>query len=165
MRYGSGLYGSGVYGSDSSDDGWLTPVTDRVAADCVYGNPKGCYDFRVANRIESNTQYIGELLLAICHTSYNNVYVTDWTRNSGYLLTDFNRLKKLIVSFRQSGIVRESTPEISLDVAPLSYTEINAMEQILLDVKTALPGLPYMYRTLGTFTSSNNYVLQVIRRR
>lgn len=41
---------------------WIQPVTDRVAADAVYGNSKGSLDSTTLNRIEQNLTYLQQAL-------------------------------------------------------------------------------------------------------
>ena len=41
---------------------WIQPVTDRVAADAVYGNSKGSLDSATLNRIEQNLTYLQQAL-------------------------------------------------------------------------------------------------------
>lgn len=41
---------------------WIQPVTDRTAADAVYGNSKGSLDSATLNRIEQNLTYLQQAL-------------------------------------------------------------------------------------------------------
>lgn len=48
--------------SDTPIVSWIQPVTDRVAADAVYGNSKGSLDSATLNRIEQNLTYLQQAL-------------------------------------------------------------------------------------------------------
>lgn len=165
MSYGSATYGISSYGVDA-DDGWITPVTDRVLADCVYGNPKGCLDATTLNRIENNVRYISTLLATVQHASIPTDDKVDWDRTNYIYVRNYDRIKAKINALRDSGIINSNTPTIVLSELPwaVTYLELNAMEQILLDIKNKFSSLANMYRISGTFSLGNDYVLQVIRR-
>ncbi len=147
--------------------GWWAPVFDRVLADCVYGNHKGCIDSIFLNRVESNTEFIAYYL-----RTYYIPYVTivdqesAWNRQMYSLIGNFTRIQQNILDVETSEIVRESTPTFNMAIKETSptYVMLNAMEEILWDMKMLLDSMPYVYRISGTFSCGNDYLMQIIRR-
>ena len=107
------------------------PVYDRVAADCVYGNPKGCLDSKVFNRIEYNMRY---LQYALNKQGLNPFcYLHDATIRSFYLrVTTWNNLKQSILNCKEFYAKVASFPGISLSKAGelLTYSQVNDIEYI-----------------------------------
>lgn len=147
---------------------WLTPVTDRKATDCVYGNPKGCISAEFLNRIETNVTFIVDYFesLHIAHSAVD-AEIDKWSRMLYLKISEFNRIQQNIINLRTAGIIRPSTPTIvksNAEEIP-TYVLLNSMEQILFDIKLLLDSVAYSERKLGTFTLGNNKLLQLIRRR
>lgn len=106
-----------------------TPVFDRVLADCVYGNPKGCFDSAVFNRIEYNMQYLNYMLgqQGYYPIHYDHVAV----QRDFYLLTDtWNRLKQSIFNCKEFYVDVIDFPVVSLSkpCELVDYVQINNVE-------------------------------------
>lgn len=105
------------------------PVYDRVPADCVYGNPKGCFDSKVFNRIEYNMRYLAYI---VEQQGYNPIhYDHDAVRRDFYLLTDtWNRLKQSTLNCKEFYVDSISFPPVSLSepCELVDYIQINNVE-------------------------------------
>ena len=157
------LQGQPPYAAADSIFAWWTPVIDRTLADCVYGNPKGCIDAVVLNRIESDTEFI-RYLLAIHHLYAGELSTSSvaWHRKLYLLYESMERIRSNIVAVRQSNIIEASTPEPTYLAAGSlpTYNVINDWERVLFDMYAILTGIPLSSRPLGTFDCGMPYTAQ-----
>ena len=142
---------------------WWTPVTDRVAADCIYGNSKGCIDSVLLNRLEADTEYI-TYLLDEHHLKVSELSTVDtvWHRKLYLLYGEMERIRSNIETIRNSGIIETSTPipqEVKGCDKP-GYVVINEWERILYDMYSILIGITMGRRPLGTFNCGFAYTEQ-----
>lgn len=147
---------------------WWQPVFTRKLENCVYGDPIGCIDQVLLNRLESNTDYIARRLYEVNIKQGNRQPVdTVWQRQMYLFYADTLRIRKNIMAVRNSGIIDPSTPapEILQSGGMPLYTVINDWEKCLFDIKQLLDGGEMnLIRRLGTFALSTNFYHQLIRR-
>lgn len=147
---------------------WYTPITDRVSTDCVYGNPKGCIDQVLLNRLEANTDFVQYLLQLIgqWHLPANITEIA-WQRQMYLYYEDVSRIQDNIAGLRASGVVSAGTPETVIleDSSLPTFEDINNWEECLLQLHnmlTATANLPQ--RRLNAFSLGESYLMQVLRR-
>lgn len=107
---------------------WM-PVFDRVLADCIYGNPKGCFDSAVFNRIEHNMQYLSYMIEQQGY--YPIHYDHEAVQRDFYLLTDtWNRLKQSILNCKEFYAAVADFPVVSFSepCELVDYVQINNVE-------------------------------------
>lgn len=107
---------------------WM-PVFDRVLADCVYGNPKGCFDSAVFNRIEYNMQYLAYMIEQLGYQPIH--YDHSAVQRDFYLLTDtWNRLKQSMLNCKAFYADSITFPPVSLSepCELVDYVQINNVE-------------------------------------
>lgn len=107
---------------------WM-PVFDRVLADCVYGNPKGCFDSAVFNRIEHNMQYLSYMIEQQGY--YPIHYNHEAVQRDFYLLTDtWNRLKQSMLNCKAFYAAVADFPVVSFSepCELVDYVQINNVE-------------------------------------
>ena len=157
------LSGQPPYAATTDVFAWWTPVIDRTAADCVYGNPKGCIDQVLLNRLEANTEYI-KYLLDVHHLKAGALSTVDtvWHRKLYVLYESMERIRSNIVTIRQSNIIEASTPEPTYLAAGSlpTYNAINDWERVLFDMYAILTGISLSSRPLGTFDCGMQYTAQ-----
>lgn len=157
------LAGQPPYAATNDIFVWWTPVIDRTLADCVYGNPKGCIDSVVLNRIESDTEFI-RYLLSIHHLHAGDLSSSDvvWHRKLYVLYESMERIRGNIMAIRQSNIIEADTPEPTYLAAGSlpTYTVINDWERVLFDMHAILTGISLSNRPLGTFDCGMSYIAQ-----
>lgn len=118
----------GSYAVDSFVAFWA-PVFDRVLADCVYGNPKGCFDSAVFNRIEYNMQYLAYMIEQLGYQPIH--YDHSAVQRDFYLLTDtWNRLKQSMLNCKEYYTDSIIFPPVSLSepCELVDYVQINNVE-------------------------------------
>ena len=147
---------------------WWKPVFNRTLANCVYGDPIGSIDQVFMNRIESNTDFISRLLReALIKYGDTQFIDTIWTRELYLFYDDLLRIKDNIAALRASGYFNPDTPipkEIAANGYP-GYALINDWEKCLFDIYQLLKGgETNLVRRLGTFSLSESYYAQLIRR-
>lgn len=147
---------------------WYTPVTDRVSTDCVYGNPKGCIDQILLNRLEANTDFVQYLLQLIGQWHVPaTISEIAWQRQMYLYYEDVSRIQDNIAGLRASGVVSAGTPETVIleDSSLPTFEDINNWEECLLQLHnmlTATANLPQ--RRLNAFSLGEVYLMQVLRR-
>lgn len=147
---------------------WWKPVFTRTLANCVYGDPIGSIDQVFMNRIEANTDFIDRLFLENVIYRQNASFVdTVWNRRMYVFFADLARIESNIESLRASGYFTPDTPipkEIPANGFP-GFSLINDWEKCLFDIYQLFKGgESNLVRRLGTFSLSENYFQQVIRR-
>lgn len=155
-------------GTVSLSFGWFTPIYTRTLDDCVYGNPIGCIDIVLLNRLEANTDYLSRLCLEY-HVLVDPQEPKDevWQRTMYVYYADLLRIRNNITRLRNSGYIESSTPKAPLIAANgyPTYADINAWEKCLYDIRTLIKGSQTnLQRPLGTFSMSTKYWSQFIRR-
>ena len=147
---------------------WYTPITDRVSTDCVYGNPKGCIDQVLLNRLEANTDFVQYLLQLIGQWHLPaTISEIAWQRQMYLYYEDVSRIQDNIAGLRASGVVSAGTPETVIleDSSLPTFEDINNWEECLLQLHnmlTATANLPQ--RRLNAFSLGEVYLMQVLRR-
>ena len=123
---------------------WEAPVTDRVEADCVYGNPKGTLDAACLNRIDRNIRYI-KAAVDYYHVATSEIAIRDeeWLHDFYFKLEDMSRIQNAILSCYNANLKKPSSPAITLSEAEdgIDYILLNKMEQLLLDIKEMLENM------------------------
>lgn len=148
--------------------GWFTPVYTRTLSDCVYGNPIGCIDRILLNRLEANVDYAARLFdeYAI-GASGVSVRGVPWSVREYLYYADLLRIRNNITRIRNIGYIYPGTPKapvINANGFP-TYDAINAWEKCLLDMRNVLLDVKRINnRALGTFTLGTDYALQLLRR-
>ena len=147
---------------------WYTPVTDRVNTDCVYGNPKGCIDQVLLNRLEANTDFVQYLLqlLGQWHIPATISEVA-WQRQMYLYYEDVSRIQGNIAGLRASGVVSAGTPETVIleDSSLPTFEDINNWEECLLRLHNMLIATAKLpQRRLNAFSLGESYWMQVLRR-
>lgn len=138
------LTGQPPYATEQDIFAWWTPVIDRTLDDCVYGNPRGCIDQTLLNRLESDIDYI-EYKLATLNFVADNIDKSDgvWTRQLYVLYSDMERIRSNLEILCNSGAVLADTPipqKIHGCEQP-GYELINEWERILYDIKAVLTAI------------------------
>lgn len=147
---------------------WWAPVFTRTMDNCVYGDPIGCIDSVLLNRLEANTDYVARRLYE-ANITQGTRHTTDavWQRHMYLFYADTLRIRDNIEAVRASGIINPDTPILDVllaDGTPL-YTVINEWEKCLFDIKVLLDGREEnMQRRLGTFSLGTSFGLQLVRR-
>lgn len=147
---------------------WWMPVTNRTLNNCVYGDPIGCIDRVLMNRLEANADYVSRLFTeALIQCGTLSEVSTVWDRSMYVYYADLARIRNNIATLRATGIFEIDTPTpvlINANDFP-TFDIINGWEKCLLDIKNLLDGMSTnLVRRLGTFTLSTTYGHQVIRR-
>lgn len=148
--------------------GWWRPIYNRTIANCAYGDPIGCIDQVLLNRLEANVDFLARL----CEEYFIGVgaiTIQDfaWKRNMYVYYADLERIRNNITALRATGYVESDTPTaplISANGFP-TFEEINNWEKCLFDIRALIAGAQNnLRRPLGTFSLSTNFGYQVIRR-
>lgn len=160
------LFGQPPYATTSDIFAWWTPVIDRTLADCVYGNPKGCIDQVLLNRLEANTEYI-KYKLDILNFISDRISKSGvvWIRNLYIKYSDIERIRSNIEKLRNSGIIFDGTPipQKILGCECPGYELINEWECILYDINVMLDAVrhsklytaqPLLYSGFAVYTYS-----------
>jgi len=111
--------------------GWDN-MSDAEKAEWSQGS-KGAYNFADLNRVENAVQYIAEHL-----REYNYpvelLEVRTWKAADVPTLTDMTRYLENIRRIRNAFVTLTTTPQVPATMKNLTYTDANAIEQILFDV-------------------------------
>lgn len=133
---------------------WIPAIYDRTAGDVLNAqsdislvNPKGCYNVVDLNRIENNTKWVAEDIVArkIYRTPLSLAIKTNWTSSEIPTREDMNRI---IGNVRI--LMGVSNPEIQNDFSNIyessqfSYSLANAIEHNL-QIMHDQPNLPIKY--------------------
>lgn len=110
---------------------WITPVTDRTAADVTALNEKGTFNPTAANRIESNTEYLSDLLDSL---GYNNTetHVTDWDRSDFPYAAQMERIRSNVALLVSVYHATGTTVPVSLEHP--NFTDMNNVELVLSEL-------------------------------
>ena len=160
--FGDGTFGIILVGTKEVY-AWWTPVTDRIAADCVYGNPKGCVNSVFLNRVESDADFLFYLLdqYHLKHETEQEVD-TVWERTLYLRYKDLKRIRTNLDRLWSTSIVEQYTAE-PMDVESkggMTYVLANTWELTMADMKSILDGIAVMRRPLGTFECGATYLRQ-----
>lgn len=161
---------------------WITPVTDRTLADIesvkslkerIYtagwqnlteeekttflGDMVGTLNYITLNRIECNTQHMEEVLENLGFLLRHQAYMQDWTLQALPTKKDFERLLSNIESHLRTFYYMETAlPE---NLQKPTYGELNAVEQVLLELKQASDLVIQGWKYCGTFHCGQSLVL------
>lgn len=163
--------GALVISTESAADevyAWWWPVFDRVQADCVYGNPKGCVDARLLCRLSADCEFLAKKLHDAHELSITNDMSvhTAWWRDMYIYYTQLNEIYRHVKDLYDTGYVLDTTV-MPIDVAgnqPVTFETINAWERTLYDCYRLFYGMQDMRLVLGTFSAGTNRLRQSIRR-
>lgn len=139
---------------------WWSPIYNRTLANCVYGDPIGCIDKILMNRLEADTDFLDiALRKQLYYHEHTSQVSTVWQRTMYIHYSDMLRIKENIRKLRESGFFDSTTvmpTEIASEGVP-TYSQINNWERILYDVYDTLHAVNNWPRVLGTFSLGNNY--------
>lgn len=94
---------------------------------------KGAYNFSDLNRVENAVQYIAERLRKHNYP-VELLEVRTWGATDVPTLTDMTRYLENIRRIRNAFVTLTTTPQVPATMKNLTYTDANAIEQILFDV-------------------------------
>ncbi len=155
---------------------WKEPVFDRTKADVDFAiaqikewkkatgsisfkNLKGCFNVKDMNRIESDLDYLNNLLEDYYYGKVD-FEPKHWDSEGIPDITDIKRLtnglKERLKSFE--GITNPKVPEQLLD-----YKEVNDYEELLFKLKRAIETMEKCFKKCGTFKSGQNIFLPIER--
>lgn len=158
---------------------WVDPVFDRTAEDVAFAKEqiqrwvqqplvsnrietydlKGCLNLSDINRIEGNIQYLSDRLSKWYYKS--SVSCKRWERSGLPTEKDVRRilsnLKQIIDSYCQM----EGTPSVPSSMA--RYTDINAIEKNLYNIKQLLDAMEGSFLCSGTFQAGAARMLPIRR--
>lgn len=113
-----------------------TPVTDRVLADCVYGNPKGSLSPAVCNRVAANLEFCSYLLKQLGNSIIPPAVAT-WSRNDYVFVTDLEAFHSQYAAC--TAIVGGSAlPDIPTQ---LSFVYVNMLEECTASLLLTIEGV------------------------
>ena len=144
--------------------GWWAPIYTRTLANCVYGDPIGCIDKVLMNRLEANTDYLDIALRKQLYVHENTSQVaTVWQREMYIHYSDMRRIKVNIQRLRESGFFDDTTTVMPTEIASEgipTFEQINNWERCLYDTFDTLNAVNEWPRVLGTFKAGNDYQRQ-----
>lgn len=158
---------------------WNEPVFDRTEEDVAFakeqiqkwiddvltGNPvetydlKGCLNLSDINRIEGNIQYLSDKLdeLQYVTGTSNKTWKRDSLPTRGDIRRILSNLKAIIDAYHQ----QKGTAALPDNMA--TYSEINAIEENLYNIKVLLDAMIMGFPKSGTFQSGSMRVLPIRR--
>ena len=118
---------------------WITPIFDRTYGDVLQAeldreleNPVGCYNSIDLNRIENNTQYIAEDMLArkIIRSPLSLEIKTSWKQSDIPTREDMRRIiENVQLLMERSNPVVQEDFDIIYESTQFTYTLANAIER------------------------------------
>lgn len=118
--------------------GLWTPVTDRVLADCVYGNRKGCWDWLVANRIDANMSFIKAYLYQFGVTVHIKEMPFVYTREQYFMVEQYQRICTNYATLNRFLQVSTLQPVWHNAGEGLFYEDINILEKYIVETLDAI---------------------------
>ena len=135
---------------------WITPIIDRTISDIQNMTQKGHLNAEDLNRIEGNTQYLHEVLLAHGY-SQSPITKTNWVMvDFPYILM----MEKVRANVQKivSGYYAQPT-QIPLSIEILTWQKLNDIEKALLETKEMISKMEESYRYAGTFYVGQEVIL------
>lgn len=135
---------------------WITPIIDRALSDIQNMTQKGHLNAEDLNRIEGNTQYLHEVLLAYGY-SQNPTTKTDWVMSDFPYVDEMERVR-LSVAEIISGYYSQTTT-VPSSIESLTWQKLNDLENVLLQVKEMIARMEQSFRYSGTFNAGQGVSL------
>lgn len=139
-------------GGKKAPYGMWTPVIDRAASDCVYGNRKGCWDWLVANRVDANMSFLKAYLYQYGWSLHIKEMPFVYTREQYFRASQYKRIcdnySTLIAFLKVSSL----EPVYHGAGEALHYNDINILESFVVEtLDTVLRMYPGQF-VCGTFS-------------
>ena len=147
---------------------WVTPVTDRTAADIAARNAKAFLNVADWERVDGNTTEVQALILSLLGTTVTLVDLTPPTITDFPGVDDINTLIENIDRLREAAHLPEETGLVPLDYDYLAgtaatapdYTDVNEWENALLLMYTLLPRSAGYFVRCGVGASGQSHLWQ-----
>lgn len=121
--------------TESERSEWLTPS-------------KGAYNYTDLNRVEEAVAYLGERL-AECGYTVTLSQMRTWAQGDVITLADMAQYLTNVEAIRRALATFPTTPAAPASMSRLTFSEANAIEQILTDVDTLLDNMKAAYTYCG----------------
>lgn len=158
---------------------WLDPVFDRTERDVaeakeqiqkwidefLTGNPvetyelKGCLNLSDINRIEGNIQYLSDKLEALCYTPGTSSKT--WRKSDLPTASDITRILTNVRLIISSYYQRKGSPSVPEGMG--DYSDINAIEENLYNIKILLDSMLECFPKSGTLQVGATKILPIRR--
>jgi len=144
---------------------WITPITDRSAADITNRTSKGFFNETDINRIEGNIAWL-VYQLARFNFFTNATTVTNWYMHSLPNISDFYRIRDNILA--TAADVRQARPDIrftlenmsDLQFEHLNYATVNVLEQNILILWDVITRMSTIYRQASFISGQQLFLPQ-----
>lgn len=143
---------------------WIDPIYDRTQADVdlikldpTNSNNKGAYNYADLNRIESNCEYIMNLLnnSDLFYYPINIEVKTDWNVKDIPHIKDINRIRQNILTLKNGMNLGEEYKEIEFSKT-MDYIKANILEKDLTLIKGIIDSCMRELRKCNTFYCGAN---------
>ena len=129
---------------------WVEPVYDRTPQDVAAKNKKGVLNYADLNRIEGNTEYLSDALLAHGYLGAIQLIKTDWQMTDMIYLSDMNRILANCIRLN-NGFFKQK--ELPTTLQNPDYIKINTIEEVQQYEYDMINEVERSYRYCGTFYS------------
>jgi hypothetical protein len=145
---------------------WTTPIINRAAADITtaLNNPLvatqliGSLNDTDLNRIEGNVEYLSDALETYLYLSDTDIK-TDWSKGDILYQDEAERILNNLQALIDTYYTLSTTPSVP-DIGDfLTYASINAIEQVLVDLKYLLELMIEGFKYSGTFYAGQEVAL------
>ncbi|MFI3228348.1 MAG: hypothetical protein R3Y09_13235 [Clostridia bacterium] len=144
---------------------WQEPIFDRTYNDAIYARTqksktetelKGSFDFRTANRIKNNLQYIDDILFREGFLQLLKQY-EDFERSSDFRSPDFAKLVTNLTSVVENYYTYISSPNLPTYklTEKLKYDTINSIEKLIFDINELIYKMIDAYIYCGEIESGD----------
>ena len=156
---------------------WLDPVFDRTEADVNFAKEqialwrnklepvsdsyalKGCLNISDINRIEENVQYLSDVLNELGYPQ--GAYTKRWGKDNLPNVGDVRRILFNVELLLDAYYKTPGAPSVPGSMS--AYTDINAIEENLYNIKQLLDIMTASFRKSGTFQSGSIRMLPIRR--
>jgi len=109
-------------------------IWDRNQSDLENNNSKAFYNFMDANRVETATEYIANLLKQYSYLSEDLTFIKDWKRKEKMNVTNCRRYLSNINKLVECFCVKSDTPSLPPNLKKLDIEKANNIEKVLRDL-------------------------------
>lgn len=136
-------------------DGWSTLMSEEQSF--FLGDMIGTLNHFCLNRVENNTKVLYNYIRTLGFPTYNDSYKEDWNYDDLPVIDDFTRILNNIIHIIHSEYPISTSLPANLDMP--DYTQINAVEEVLLELKAIYETIPKSYKYCGTFNCGQDIIL------
>ena len=138
---------------------WRTLITDRTEFDVLNRNEKGTYNVSDLNRVGECVQILADELKLYGYSIVVNVK-TDWQMGDIPTTSDMETYLENIDALIDASYTLAQTPPLPESMAYLNWRSANAIEQILVDIRTITIRMIADFRYCGTFRANERTLPQ-----